>query len=682
MTTVATPRAVATAVTTSTTATAGKHLPVDASSGALTVTLPATTTANAGAHLSVEKRDSSSNTVTISGSIRGSNSTVTLYWQNETIEFTGDANGSWWPVAGHKTKAALDSRYSYPAVMAPAATGVAATDTANLQAAINATPLGGTLYIPFGTYYLNAALTCPQSITIEGAGVTSLYKGSSQGGSSSQPNSPYFAGTVLYQTAAATDVLKLTGTGMSANLRRFGIIFAAGLASTGTAVNGTPTATTGTGYDFGVTDFNWEDIYVWGHDGNHYAFVLINTQYGQLTNLRSYGGGTLRVVADLGTINAGNLVISCLFGSVINAGTANGIQHEAATTTGHPGQVNFLCYIRPQISIGGAANTQGTQIPYNDNGGAGWAQFNTLIAPDFEGVNTTAQLTVGPTTQVIGSPYIDGSVLRYRNGLASGHGAAGQTIPGNGQFAAFGYYALGAQTGVGQYNTAVGYYAASAVATGQYVTAVGNQAAKFNTGSQNNAFGANALLGVNGTSNGSQNNAFGWNALQALTTGGSNVAMGQSTANLLTTGSQNTAVGRDAGNYTNGSLSNAIVTGSNNTFLGYQAGSNAGDINNGVAIGSGATTGQDGIAIGRATSAAAGSVAIGRDNTGGAATTATVNTIALGTAKHQVQLSNNTTGTGSAALGANSPATTPTAPYTWFKMMSSDGSTVYVPAWK
>lgn len=42
----------------------------------------------------------------------------------------------------------------------------------------------------------------------------------------------------------------------------------------------------------------------------------------------------------------------------------------------------------------------------------------------------------------------------------------------------------------------------------------------------------------------------------------------------------------------------------------------------------------------------------------------------------------NTTGAGSAALGANCPAVTATAPYTWLKAISSDGSTVYIPCWK
>lgn len=42
----------------------------------------------------------------------------------------------------------------------------------------------------------------------------------------------------------------------------------------------------------------------------------------------------------------------------------------------------------------------------------------------------------------------------------------------------------------------------------------------------------------------------------------------------------------------------------------------------------------------------------------------------------------NTTGAGSAALGSNSPATTNTAPYTWIRAVTADGSTVYIPAWK
>ena len=42
----------------------------------------------------------------------------------------------------------------------------------------------------------------------------------------------------------------------------------------------------------------------------------------------------------------------------------------------------------------------------------------------------------------------------------------------------------------------------------------------------------------------------------------------------------------------------------------------------------------------------------------------------------------NSTGAGSALLGTNSPATTLTAPYTWITVITSDGSTGYMPIWK
>jgi hypothetical protein len=48
----------------------------------------------------------------------------------------------------------------------------------------------------------------------------------------------------------------------------------------------------------------------------------------------------------------------------------------------------------------------------------------------------------------------------------------------------------------------------------------------------------------------------------------------------------------------------------------------------------------------------------------------------------QLKFAAGTTGAGSAALGSNSPAVTNTAPYTWLQVTASDGSQLYVPAWK
>jgi hypothetical protein len=42
----------------------------------------------------------------------------------------------------------------------------------------------------------------------------------------------------------------------------------------------------------------------------------------------------------------------------------------------------------------------------------------------------------------------------------------------------------------------------------------------------------------------------------------------------------------------------------------------------------------------------------------------------------------NTTGAGSASLGSNCPAVTPSAPYRWIGITTEDGSTAYIPCWK
>jgi hypothetical protein len=67
----------------------------------------------------------------------------------------------------------------------------------------------------------------------------------------------------------------------------------------------------------------------------------------------------------------------------------------------------------------------------------------------------------------------------------------------------------------------------------------------------------------------------------------------------------------------------------------------------------------------------------------------TTDTDLLGLASNQLTVrgdimfaGTNTTGSGSASLGSNCPAVTLSAPYTWIKVITSDGSTAYIPAWK
>jgi hypothetical protein len=162
---------------------------------------------------------------------------------------------------------------------------------------------------------------------------------------------------------------------------------------------------------------------------------------------------------------------------------------------------------------------------------------------------------------------------------------------------------------------------------------------------------------------GSDNTAIGNGSLQLMTTGSNNTGLGWDTLHSVTTGTQNTAIGAACGL--------AITTHSSNTFVGYNSG-NVGttDADNQTCLG----------ALAKCTGA--GAVAIGIDSGGGFVNAGT-NEFALGNGNHIVMFRNVTTGAGSAALGANCPATTLTAPKGWIRMRDASGGTIgYIPYWQ
>lgn len=86
------------------------HTPADASGGAVTLALP--TGQPQGSEVGVEKYDGSTNTVSITGSIRGvGSSSLVLKLQFESVRFRADSAGSWWPIAGHKTLSSLQAQF-------------------------------------------------------------------------------------------------------------------------------------------------------------------------------------------------------------------------------------------------------------------------------------------------------------------------------------------------------------------------------------------------------------------------------------------------------------------------------------------------------------------------------------------------------------------------------------------
>lgn len=557
----------------------------------------------------------------------------------------------------------------------PSGDTTGATDTAALQAAINALPIGFELRLWSGMYYINAALTDPgYSFTLSGSAAPTFGPYATSGNSVS-PVSPFIAGSVIQQVTAGLDGLDLFTSSISVNLRDFGILFKAGLASTGHGINAAPSLVYGSGHDMGLNAWSWSNIYVYGHDGNHYAFRWLNPQLGTTSQLHSYGGGGFNTICDVGAINCGNIVHVHPYSSLFNSGTAGGFVHSGFNST--PGKLNLLTYIRPQCIASGPAQTAGTQYLWDDLAGSGSPSYVVAINPDLEtgGANPNRQ---GPGTKFLGEGLINNG---NSTNTAMGYGA----LPGP----------IGPNAGSG--NTAFGNVALALCTSGLNNTAIGGSAlAAMVSSNESVAVGANALSAA--TQGG--NTAVGNFALHALTTGARNTALGHDALQTSVTATDTTAVGDAALQVaTGGTVSTAIgsgalgrqTSGGNNTALGVNAGNTANfttTAQNQTLIGAGtgqtsATARNNIVCLGTGTTAgAAGVVAIGIDHNGLSATSSTQDVIALGTVLHQVQLANNSTGAGSAALGANSPAVTNTAPYTWFKMMSSDGSTVYVPAWK
>lgn len=100
----------ATTHTSAFTAVASRKHTVDATSGAIAVTLPATNTA--GTLISVQKSDTSANLVTMSGKINGvASSTSSLRSQYQGKLLHADGTGNWDIIAGDVSVAALDTRY-------------------------------------------------------------------------------------------------------------------------------------------------------------------------------------------------------------------------------------------------------------------------------------------------------------------------------------------------------------------------------------------------------------------------------------------------------------------------------------------------------------------------------------------------------------------------------------------
>jgi hypothetical protein len=219
-------------------------------------------------------------------------------------------------------------------------------DTSAIQAAIDATPAFDNLHIPTGVYKLTAALVCNNDINIVGDGVTELFDDFTKSWATVPGRAPWLVGTVLLQTAAGANGIEMRGTTRNVSLHGIGIKFDDSIAfnNTGHGIYAkTDQAITG-GFEGGVVNATWENIVIFGHDGNHYAFYLYNFFMGHCSHLRSYGGGGWSIEGDAaGGAAYGNSILTDLCFVVFVAGSAHAFYEKAKAGTG----LNVLIYTRP-----------------------------------------------------------------------------------------------------------------------------------------------------------------------------------------------------------------------------------------------------------------------------------------------------------------------------------------------
>lgn len=263
-----------------------------------------------------------------------------------------------------------------------------------LQSAINlAVSTGRPLFLPAaapGTCYkYTPPLVINGDMTLNGAWVTENWNG----GINVPLGNPPLNGAVLCPVANGADAIDITGASRGVGLKNFGILFQTPLTgSTGDAIHYVPAINVQ-----GLSGAYWENVKVYGHDGNHYAFNLTNPIYNTIVGAFAYGGGGFKITGNANTGGLyGNTVFIHPYTQVIVGGTAHGYNLSANS----PGVLNLVTFIRPQVIIDQVAGTSPAgnppttaQLIWNQDTNA---RTIRVIHPDME-TNIGAGMQMGTT---------------------------------------------------------------------------------------------------------------------------------------------------------------------------------------------------------------------------------------------------------------------------------------------
>ncbi|MGC4016144.1 MAG: glycosyl hydrolase family 28-related protein [Luteolibacter sp.] len=266
------------------------------------------------------------------------------------------------------------------------AVGDGTTDDSNaIQAAIDAAvAVQGTVSLGSKTYKITYTMEINGPMTLCGDGVHALFGDRSVAGSDIfATEAPYLQGSVLLMTTAGADAIKISAIGRTVQVRDLGVRFSDAIkfTDTGHGINCDP-GTYLTGSNNGLDGGSWRSIYIYGVDGDHYAYRMVNAQLMDLRDLHCYGGGGLNWHVATPTGWYGNSTISNFYACHFVGGTSHGIA-LTKTYSGHA--PIYLNFVRPQVfgytGVSGAANPTSDQWLF-------WAtddiEFITWSGPDFE----------------------------------------------------------------------------------------------------------------------------------------------------------------------------------------------------------------------------------------------------------------------------------------------------------
>jgi hypothetical protein len=259
----------------------------------------------------------------------------------------------------------------------------ASNNATAIQAAINAAVSAGVpLYIPAAAtcYKYTAPLTVTGNLTIIGDFVSGNWLGAN--GINLPVGNPLFQGSVLCPSSNGSNGITVTGAGNSLNLYNIVVEFQTPFSGTGHGIYYVPPLTAGN-YQ-GLSGSVWNNVVVYGTDGNHYGYYLENFIYDTFIQVQGFGGGGFYLYGSNNGFNFGNSVFVNPYVQTIVGGSANAYNVDSAAAQ----TLNLITFVKPQaivnnisgISPAGNLPTSAQQIFFMGT----HPQAIRLVAPDFE----------------------------------------------------------------------------------------------------------------------------------------------------------------------------------------------------------------------------------------------------------------------------------------------------------